>query len=204
MMDGEAPIGGEEWNWRLPPGPQPGGRRPAPGGLGLVQAFINTHFDLEYEHGADLLATPASLVAWLERRRIVDPGTVGDRHDLERALALREGLRQLARGGDADSLEAVNGPLEGAAVVVRFTTGGPRFERSGPGVGGALGLIAGLTAEAMLDGSWRHLKICPGEHCGWAFYDQSRNQAGRWCSMSVCGGRAKARAHYRRRVGGVA
>ena len=197
-------MDGEGWNWRLPPGPQPGGRKPAPGGLGLVQAFVNTHFDLEYEHGADLLKTPASLVAWLEQHRMVDPGTAADRHDLERALALREGLRQLARGGDAHSLETINGALQGAAVVVQFTKRGPRFERSGSGVGGALGLIAGLIAQAMLDGSWQHLKICPGEHCGWAFYDQSRNQAGRWCSMSVCGGRAKARAHYRRRVGGAA
>ena len=100
-------MDGEGWNWRLPPGPQPGGRKPAPGGLGLVQAFVNTHFDLEYEHGADLLKTPASLVAWLEQHRMVDPGTAADRHDLERALALREGLRQLARGGDAHSLETI-------------------------------------------------------------------------------------------------
>jgi predicted RNA-binding Zn ribbon-like protein len=50
----------------------------------------------------------------------------------------------------------------------------------------------------MLDGTWRRLKVCPGDHCGWAFYDHSRNQTGRWCSMSVCGGRAKARAHYHR------
>jgi predicted RNA-binding Zn ribbon-like protein len=50
----------------------------------------------------------------------------------------------------------------------------------------------------MRDRSWSRLKVCPGEHCGWAFYDHSRNQAGRWCSMAVCGGRAKARAHYLR------
>jgi predicted RNA-binding Zn ribbon-like protein len=51
----------------------------------------------------------------------------------------------------------------------------------------------------MLDGTWDRLKACPGHDCGWAFYDHSRNQTGRWCSMSVCGGRAKARAHYHRR-----
>jgi predicted RNA-binding Zn ribbon-like protein len=31
------------------------------------------------------------------------------------------------------------------------------------------------------------------------FFDNSRNQSGRWCSMSVCGGREKAKTHYRRR-----
>ncbi len=70
-------------------------------------------------------------------------------------------------------------------------------------VDGAIGLLLAITARTMLDGSWSRLKVCPGDHCGWAFYDHSRNQTGRWCSMSVCGGRAKARAHYRR-VRGVA
>ena len=84
--------------------------------------------------------------------------------------------------------------------MLRFGTDGPRFVRcEGTGVAGALGLILALAAQAMLEGTWGRLKICPGDHCGWAFYDNSRNQTGRWCSMSVCGGRAKARAHYRRR-----
>jgi predicted RNA-binding Zn ribbon-like protein len=69
-------------------------------------------------------------------------------------------------------------------------------------VNGALGVVLAITARAMVDGSWSRLKVCPGEDCGWAFYDHSRNQTGRWCSMSVCGGRAKARAHYRRRRAG--
>jgi predicted RNA-binding Zn ribbon-like protein len=50
----------------------------------------------------------------------------------------------------------------------------------------------------MIDGRWQRMKACPGEHCGWVFYDHSRNNSGRWCSMAVCGGRTKARAHYRR------
>ncbi len=36
---------------------QPGGRRPAPSELALVQAFINSHYDLEVNHGAELFAT---------------------------------------------------------------------------------------------------------------------------------------------------
>src|SRR6478736_4345946 len=37
---------------------------------------------------------------------------------------------------------------------------------------------------------------CPGNDCGWLFLDP-RNRR-RWCSMAVCGNRAKARAHARR------
>ena len=32
-----------------------------------MQAFINTHFDLEHDHGAELLATPAGSWRWLAR-----------------------------------------------------------------------------------------------------------------------------------------
>jgi hypothetical protein len=52
---------------RDPERTQPGGRSPAPGQLAVVQAFINTHFDLEGVHGAELLADPAALAVWLQR-----------------------------------------------------------------------------------------------------------------------------------------
>jgi predicted RNA-binding Zn ribbon-like protein len=84
-------------------------------------------------------------------------------------------------------------------VEVRLDPEGPRFAPTGAGVDRALGMLLAITATAMLDGTWQRLKACPGHDCGWAFYDHSRNQTGRWCSMAVCGGRAKARAHYHRR-----
>lgn len=43
----------------------------------------------------------------------------------------------------------------------------------------------------------RRLKICP--NCNWLFLDRSRNRSRLWCDMSVCGNRAKAKRHYRRR-----
>jgi predicted RNA-binding Zn ribbon-like protein len=39
---------------------------------------------------------------------------------------------------------------------------------------------------------------CGDPRCGWLFLDTSRNGSRRWCSMSDCGNRAKARRHYRR------
>ena len=192
---------------------QPGGRRPAPGALEPVQAFINTHYDLERDHGAELLGTPGALGDWLARRGLLtEPARLGDR-DLQRALVAREGLRELARantssadvavpaaraGPDA-ARAALNEAAAGAIVALRFTPGGPRYlTPSDAGLDGALGALLAGAARAMVDGSWARLKICPGNDCGWAFYDHSRNQAGRWCSMSVCGGRAKARSHYHR------
>lgn len=34
--------------------------------------------------------------------------------------------------------------------------------------------------------------------CGYLFFDASRNRSRRWCDMSSCGNRAKARRHYSR------
>jgi predicted RNA-binding Zn ribbon-like protein len=46
----------------------------------------------------------------------------------------------------------------------------------------------------MRDGTWDRMKACRADDCEWAFYDSSRNRSGTWCSMEVCGNRAKARA----------
>ena len=197
---------------------QPGGRPPAPGELAVVQAFINSFFDLEGVWGAYLFATPDRLARWLADRGLVPAGTPLRAGDRTRAITVREGLRGLAGAnndawelvgadelvlaGEADpdtSLSELNRAAGGANVEVRLQTDGPRFAATGTGLDRALGVLLAITATSMLDGSWRRLKACPGHHCGWAFYDHSRNQTGRWCSMSVCGGRAKARAHYHRR-----
>jgi predicted RNA-binding Zn ribbon-like protein len=193
---------GENGGWQTPPSAQPGGREPAPGGLALVQAFINSHFDLEVDRGADLFATPASLRKWLLACGLISARTTVGRGDLARALAVREGLRELAAGGSSNGGSLLNDAAVGACVELRFTGGRARFvpERGG-GVPAALGLVLALAAQAMVEGTWSRLKVCPGDDCGWAFYDHSRNQTGRWCSMSVCGGRAKARSHYRRQRG---
>ena len=179
-------------------GLQPGGRPPAPDELGLVQAFINTHYDLVHEHGAEVLASPETLCAWLAGHGLIDEDAPTSERDLRRTLALREALRKLASGdGDARALA----PLE-ATIEIRLGQSGPRLEPIDAGtVDGALAALVAIVAREMLTGRWSRLKICPGDDCGWAFYDSSRNRTGRWCSMSVCGGRAKARAHYQRQRG---
>ena len=199
-MSGEtgAPWTGQS-DWREPSLPQPGRRRPAPGQLALVQSFINSHYDLELDHGADLFATPRALARWLERRRLISPSRL-TQGDVERVVAVREGLRALARG--SGELAELNHAAGGVAIELRFAIAGPRMvPGAGSAIDRALALVLSTAARAMIDGSWEKLKICPGDDCGWAFYDHSRNQSGRWCSMAVCGGRAKARAHYRRHRG---
>jgi predicted RNA-binding Zn ribbon-like protein len=201
-----------------PLGPQPGDRPPAPGRLAVVQAFVNTHFDLVHDHGAEVLHSPAALRDWLAQAGLAAGGPSPGEHDLVRALTLREALRDLAGAGAADrgsraalagtadrvsraALQRLDASAAGNRVEIRFGSNGPRFLAApGTGVDGALGCLLAITALSIADGSWSRLKVCPGDHCGWAFYDHSRNRTGRWCSMSVCGGRVKAKRHYRRRT----
>ncbi|MBV8999469.1 MAG: CGNR zinc finger domain-containing protein [Solirubrobacterales bacterium] len=189
--------------------PQPGGRPAAPGDVGLLQAFLNTHFDLVTEHGADLLATRGRAQRWLSTQGLVPPEARITQADLDRLRRVREGLRQLivvgqGSGGEPSlpAARAINEHLMGAAIELRLTERGPELIPVGASaVERVLGSLIAIAARAMIDSSWRRLKVCPGPHCGWVFYDHSRNGSGRWCSMNVCGGREKARAHYRRRRG---
>jgi hypothetical protein len=199
----QEPMSGEKPNT---PDPQPGGRQPAPGELALVQSFLNTRWNLRDEGKGETFTSPVGLVDWLASRGLISrPVQLGE-PDLERALAVREGLRALAfanNGRDLDRgrVEAMHAEPRGAVTGIRIEADGPRFVPGGAtGLDAALGALFAITARAMIDGSWVKLKACPGRHCGWVFYDQSRNQSARWCSTKVCGNREKSRAYYRRKT----
>jgi predicted RNA-binding Zn ribbon-like protein len=176
----------------------PGGREPAPGALRLVQAFVNT---VDREHGPDLLDAPAGLAEWLDRHLM--PAPVGDA-ELDRAREVREALRALllANNGepyDPGAQEALERASRRARLEAAFPPDGAALVPRAGGVDAALGRILAAAFAAMLDGSWKRLKACPRDVCGWAFYDRSTNASATWCSMRVCGGRVKAGAYYRRR-----
>jgi predicted RNA-binding Zn ribbon-like protein len=178
----------------------PSGRQPAPGGLRLVQAFVNT---TNRERGDDALDRPDGLGLLLADFEL-DGGrsavTVSDR---ERAKELREAFRALlvsnTHGVDdppvaRDTIERCS---HAAHLSVRLTAP-PTLEPLVGGVDGLLGRLVGIAYTAMADGSWARLKACRRDACNWAFYDHSRNHSGAWCSMQYCGNRTKTRTYRRR------
>jgi predicted RNA-binding Zn ribbon-like protein len=176
----------------------PGGREPAPGSLRIVQAFVNT---VDREHGPDLLDEGAGFSEWLDRNLLPADGATDG---LAAAREVREALRSLllANNGEPDDPRAravLDAAGRRARLEATFPPDGAALVPQADGVDAALGRILAAAFEAMLDGSWARLKACRGELCGWAFYDRSTNASATWCSMSVCGGRAKAGAYYRRR-----
>jgi len=58
--------------------------------------------------------------------------------------------------------------------------------------------IAYAAAELLTSPEVSRVRICAGAGCGWLFLDRSRNHTRRWCDMSDCGNREKARRHYQR------
>ncbi len=61
-------------------------------------------------------------------------------------------------------------------------------------------LLAQSAIELLASPQIGRVKICASpEGCGWLFLDTSKNGSRRWCSMEVCGSRAKMRRLYARR-----
>ena len=180
---------------------QPGGRPPAPPPLDLVQDFVNTEIP---DWDRDDIATPEALAAWLAERGLLEAGAAVDTGVLDTAHALRSTLRELALANTLGSAvaprraEELDATLARFPLAVRLVDGAPTLAPAADcGMCGLATLVA-IVAEATHRGVWERMKACRQETCGWLFYDGSRNRSSSWCSMRVCGGREKARAHRRR------
>lgn len=181
--------------------PQPGDRAPAPASLALVQDLTNT-IDIEMER--DHLRTVADLAAFCAAHDL--DGTAFSAADVERARRLREALRDVCQahaGVDVPpaALAALDDEFRAAPLTVRIDTAGGARPVPLPGLTGFAALVAevGRTVlSAVADGTWPRLKACAAHDCRWVYYDHSPAGRSRWCTMSICGSRAKMRAYRRR------
>ena len=62
--------------------------------------------------------------------------------------------------------------------------------------------IGEAIARVVVEEDFTHIKACEGHKCTLMFVDQTRARARRWCSMGVCGNRAKVSAHRKRKRAG--
>ena len=95
--------------------------------------------------------------------------------------------------------DAIVGRVESAtrALTLVRTTEGARWAIN-PDVGLRYPLlaIAAAAGDLITSGDVRDVSACPGRGCGWLFTNPTRRR--RWCSMAICGNRAKARRHAER------
>ena len=84
----------------------------------------------------------------------------------------------------------------------RERDGGDRFElhamRRWRSAESLLLPIGEALAKFVCEEDFARVKTCEGHRCTLVFADHSRMQARRWCSMAICGNRAKQAAHRNR------
>jgi predicted RNA-binding Zn ribbon-like protein len=174
------------------------------GGSLWLDLLNSTLFDGTAQH--DFIATPESFARWLHSARMP---AAGGAPDLSALQDFRERLRkvvdQLRAGGAVpqDIVDAVNAHLAGTVIRLRLLADndGLRLEeRLDAGANGAAGIIAEDFARFMGTHEPERLKRCSNPACTMVFYDRGKNNARRWCTMSLCGNRDKV-ARYRSRHG---
>ena len=168
----------------------------------------------------DWIADGAGLLRWLAQARLVPDAvleTIGAQAlpgELDKVAGQARDLREWFR----DFVRSHKGqPLTGAAIAEleplnRLLERDERFTRLEL-VGGRLVLqparrwrspealllpIGEALAELVSTEDFAQVKACEGPVCTLLFADHTRGHARRWCSMAVCGNRAKQAAHRSR------
>jgi predicted RNA-binding Zn ribbon-like protein len=168
----------------------------------------------------DWIGDGAGLVAWLREARIVPAPTLDGIEQnttpkvldtvAAQARELREWLRRFVvkhKGRplflrDARELEPLNALLRQDQSYFQVVVGkeGLRLDaqRRWPTPDSLLIPIAETIARLISDEDFTHIKACEGHLCTLMFADHTRAHGRRWCSMGICGNRAKVSAHRKR------
>ena len=131
------------------------------------------------------------------------------RHTFSKAVTLREAIYRafsaIAQGekADANDLQTIS---EATIEALRHRTlapvnGGYRWSwtaGSGNPLDQLIWPIAQAAADLLTSDELGIVRFCEAADCEWLFLDRSRNRTRRWCDMTTCGNRAKARRHYQR------
>lgn len=189
----------------------------------LCLDFANTAGWHASQQPTEHLATYSDLVTWATLAGLLD-GSQAERLRaeagrypeeaaiiLERAISLREALYRLFAGlaagrqpAEAD-IAILNQELHAAPARLQVRSAATGFQVDRlllrPGLDGLLVPIAWSAGRLLGSEQLPWVKQCEGERCGWLFLDTTRNHSRRWCLMSDCGSRAKAKRYYHRHKG---
>lgn len=198
---------------------------PRAGNLSLVGGilaldFVNTASgrgtDSPFEH----LRQPGDVIDWAAHAGIIaaetaqrsyavvtEDGEVAEKV-LRHAVQLREAVygvgSAIARGSapaeaDLRTLKDFARRSIGPADLAPAPGGGYGFDFSvAPAEIALLGPVAWSALDMLAAGNFERVKQCPGDDCGWLFFDNSKNNSRRWCDMATCGNRTKAKRHRHR------
>jgi predicted RNA-binding Zn ribbon-like protein len=127
------------------------------------------------------------------------------------SLALRETLHRILAAAAAERLPAAHDLAElnralaaaPARAALSPIDGGYAWqvERQKPSVPHLLAAVLWSAGDLLAEPALQRVRQCSNEKCRWLFLDTSKTGNRRWCSMSMCGNRAKAQRHYHRHRG---
>ena len=187
--------------------------------------YANTRFWRGRETPTETLPDVAALIAWAvaaagfdkEIARTLEAQIGGpDAREARtglftEAIAIREAVYgifgALASGravADAD-LAALNGALAKAPARDEIARLGDAFAwqtdrrlliPAGVSAPALLAPVLWSAADLMTQRARHRIRQCANATCLWLFIDESKNGTRRWCDMTSCGNRAKARRHY--------
>ncbi|MBG6055671.1 putative RNA-binding Zn ribbon-like protein [Salinibacterium sp. CAN_S4] len=149
------------------------------------------------------LHSPADLAGWLDERFPEVDGTASDR-DLIDALALRQAIARSATAisrGDrpsADDVDVINLFAATPDIPPALEGGRRQAGRTRARASQTLSVMAREVIQLFSADRADRIRECAADDCQLVFYDESRSNNRRWCSMQRCGNRAKVRAHRAR------
>jgi hypothetical protein len=185
---------------------------PKPVGAHPVLDFVNTRSDWTTRGPArtEWLTSYEAFLIWNSYVGLLPPATVfrlieqASGKPTEAARRLHTALEFRTDLYDVLTGQTNGGSFEAAARVIEKASGRRQLLKTEDGatwelpedLAQPLDQVALLAGELLTGPSRAHVRVCPGESCGWLFLDQRGRR--RWCSMATCGNRAKVRAHAAR------
>lgn len=169
------------------------------------------------------LASGADLLAWLRAAKLVPEEVLAEVEraagpgELDAIAAQARGLREWFRAfvvrhkgrplpaSAVEELEPLNRLLardEGFEQLVAGDAGGAvvrKRERRWRSPEALLLPLAQAMAGVVCDENFSYVKACEGASCTLLFVDKTKGHGRRWCSMAICGNRAKQAAHRSRK-----
>lgn len=146
------------------------------------------------------LHTPDDLAHWLEGRFDDVDGTVSE-GDLRDAKALRVAIAHAAvarshgHAIDPVDVDAINLYAAIPDIPPALVGGTRQAGRATARTAQALSVMAREAVELFSAHNGERIRECSADDCQIVFFDESRSNNRRWCSMARCGNRAKVRKH---------
>jgi predicted RNA-binding Zn ribbon-like protein len=181
-------------------------------GGNLALNFANTESGRNGPQHLNHIQSAADIATWARHAEVIDEPVAIKESDLRlftEGQALRRAIYEinsaLAAGkspppASTQSLARAHGKtLQSAILTARDGKYLWTWEPTEELVDAILGPIAQAAVTLLTQQDHSRIKQCKGNHCGWLFYDATKNNSRRWCDMSVCGNRSKIKALRKRR-----